>query len=62
MTIGGPNHVVEIDETLVCKRKYNVGKIVKEQWVFGGYDVTEKVGFLIPVAKRDRQTLETAIK
>jgi hypothetical protein len=45
---------------LVTKRKYNVGKLVKEQWVFGGFDVNDKIGFMIPVAKRDKRTLEAA--
>jgi hypothetical protein len=35
---------------------------VKEQWVFGGFDTTDKVGFLVAVAKRDKRTLEAAIK
>ena len=34
--IGGPGHTVEIDESLLVRRKYNVGHQVGEQWVFGG--------------------------
>lgn len=34
--IGGPNKVVELDETLIVKRKYNRGRVLKEQWLFGG--------------------------
>lgn len=60
--VGGPGHTVEIDETLVAKRKYNRGHLVKEQWVFGGYDVEDKVGFLVAVPKRDKKTLESVIK
>ena len=42
-------HTVEIDECLLVCRKYNVGRMVQEQWVFGGYDVQSIVGFMVPV-------------
>ena len=35
------------------RRKYNIGHQVDEQWVFGGYDVVDKVGFMVPVDRRD---------
>jgi hypothetical protein len=60
--IGGEGHVVEIDETLVTKRKYNVGKRVVQQWVFGGYDIQDKIGFMVAVPKRDKHTLERMIR
>src|SRR5262249_31761125 len=34
--IGGPGVIVEIDECCFSKRKYNVGRITKNTWVFGG--------------------------
>ena len=55
--LGGPGRVVEIDESLFARRKYNRGHRVQEQWVFGGYDPIEKKGFLIPVPQRDAATL-----
>ena len=55
--LGGPGRVVEIDESLFSRRKYNRGQLVRGQWVFGGYDPQEKKGFLIPVARRDAGTL-----
>lgn len=59
--IGGPGVVVEIDESLFAKRKNNVGRVVPQQWVFGGYDTTTKHGFLVMVPDRTANTLEAEI-
>ena len=45
--ICGVGHVVEIDESLFAKRKYNRGHRVAEQWIFSGYDPETKLGFLV---------------
>lgn len=55
--IGGVDHVVQIDETLYVRRKYNRGRLVGQQWVFGGIDCQTKECFLVPVEKRDAETL-----
>ena len=55
--IGGEGQVVEIDDSLFSRRKYNRGRLIPEQWVFGGYDPLTKKGFLVPVARRDAATL-----
>lgn len=34
--IGGVGSILEIDETLVARRKYNVGRRVEQRWLFGG--------------------------
>ena len=41
---------------MLVRRKYN---LVREQWVylFGGYDVATKLGFMVPVDRRDASTL-----
>lgn len=44
LKVGGVGHVVQIDESVVTRRKNNVGRIVREQWVLGMYDTTSKKG------------------
>ncbi|CAF3307908.1 unnamed protein product, partial [Rotaria sp. Silwood2] len=53
----GPGHIVEIDDSAFGKRKYNRGRLVKTQWVFGGIDIITKQCFLVEVEKRDAATL-----
>ncbi|KCZ80223.1 hypothetical protein H312_02373 [Anncaliia algerae PRA339] len=40
--LGEIGRVVEVDEMALVRRKYNRGRIVRTQWVFGGYDVIGK--------------------
>ncbi|KAK3852955.1 hypothetical protein Pcinc_040477 [Petrolisthes cinctipes] len=60
--IGGKDMIVEIDESKFGKQKYNVGRIVEGQWVFGGICRETKSTFLVPVEKRDKDTLLQIIK
>ncbi len=60
--VGGIGHVVEIDESVVSKAKYNRGRRVPERWIFGGYDTTTKLGFLHEVDDRSASTLLPLIK
>ena len=61
--IGGPGKIVEIEESKFGKRKFNKGRIVEGQWVFGGICRETKEVFLVPLPnnKRDRATLEPII-
>ncbi|XP_065662708.1 uncharacterized protein LOC136085338 [Hydra vulgaris] len=59
--LGGPGSIVEIDESLFSRRRYNRGRIKEDQWIFGAYDIATKEGLLIPVAHRDAATILTII-
>ena len=60
--LGGEGGVVEIDESKFGKRKYNKGKRVKGQWVFGGIQRSNGDFFVVPVEARNKVTLLAAIK
>lgn len=60
--IGGPGKIVEIDESKFGKRKYHRGHAVEGQWVFGGVDRESGDFFLVPVEKRDAETLIKLVK
>lgn len=57
IVLGGPNQVVQIDESVVARRKYNVGRLLQTQWVFGAYDVNAKLGYIQLVPDRSAATL-----
>ncbi|KAL7723806.1 hypothetical protein ACLKA6_002977 [Drosophila palustris] len=60
--IGGPGKIVEIDEAKVGKRKYNCGRVVQGQWVFGGIERESGDFFILPVEHRDTATLLAIIQ
>ena len=60
--IGGPDKVVEIDEAKFGKHKFNCGRVVKGQWVFGGFERESKRIFIVPVPDRTSDTLVREIK
>lgn len=55
--IGGQGKIVELDEAKVGKRKYNSGRIIRGQWVFGGIERDSKKFFILPVPNRCSETL-----
>lgn len=62
VVLGGIDRIVEIDETLMVRRKGQHGRIPREQWVFGGYEPGTKEGFLFAVPDRTRATLFPIIR
>lgn len=62
--IGGPDTVVEIDETLIVRRKYGRGRVLCQVWLFGGIERGTKRRFVVPLigplgeaGRRDKRTL-----
>lgn len=60
--IGGVGQIVEIDESKFGKRKYNVGRVIEGQWVFGAFCRNTRSCFMVPVENRNRDTLLAIIK
>lgn len=60
--IGGPGCIVEIDEAKIGKRKYNRGRLIKGQWVFGAFERGSKRAFIVPVENRSESTLLNIIR
>ncbi|GFN83903.1 hypothetical protein PoB_001040900 [Plakobranchus ocellatus] len=65
--IGGPGIEVEIDETLIARRKYERGRILKQIWLFGGIERASKKQFVVALTgkvseQRDRATLMPLIE
>nr|XP_047133253.1 uncharacterized protein LOC124811524 [Hydra vulgaris] len=60
--LGGPGHIVKVDESLFFKRKYNVGHNVEKHWIFGAFDTTTKKGYLTRVEDRTANTLVPLIQ
>ena len=59
--IGGEGIEVQIDESLVAKRKYNKGRMVEQRWLFGGVCPEQKRGFVQFVPARSREILDPII-
>ena len=63
--IGGSGTTVQVDESLIFKRKNNVGRLtlrqVEHDWVFGGICVETGECFIVSVASSGMQTLAASI-
>lgn len=57
MPIGGPGQTVEIDETLMSTRKNHCGRVLNQQWLFGGVCRETKKKFIVAVPDRTEKTL-----
>lgn len=61
--IGGQDIIVEVDETKLGKRKYNRGHRVEGVWVVVGVERSaERKVFIVPVERRDANTLQSVIR
>lgn len=60
--IGGSGVVVQIDESLICKRKYGVGRILANQdlWIVGGIDENGNI-FMELTTRRTKPILREII-
>ena len=55
--IGGPGIIVQIDETLVFKRKYNHGRNIQQIWIVRGIAPETNNFFLRQVPNRNSETI-----
>lgn len=61
-TIGGPQIIVEVDESKFGKRKYNRGKHVEGAWVIGGIERGGGGKFFVEVVeRRDSETIANVL-
>jgi hypothetical protein len=58
----GADSVVEIDETVISKRKYNRGRITNTQWLFGCIERATNNFCLRMIDNRSRPVLESVIR
>ena len=59
LPIGGPDDIVEVDETHLFRRKCNVGRLVmfRRIWLFGGISRSTKQCFAFVVHERSKEVL-----
>lgn len=64
--LGGPRHVVQVDESFLFRAKYNVGRVLatqrNEMWTFGGIDVVTGKRFALLVPDRTHTTLTSVMR
>uniref|UniRef100_A0A0N5BLZ0 DDE_Tnp_IS1595 domain-containing protein n=1 Tax=Strongyloides papillosus TaxID=174720 RepID=A0A0N5BLZ0_STREA len=60
--IGGEGQTVEIDETLFVRRKNHCGRLIEQQWCFGGICRETREVFVEPVPDRSAKTLMEVLR
>lgn len=53
---------IQIDESVISKRKENFGRMVKETWLLVMFDVTKKFGIIVYIENRTAQTTRNNIQ
>jgi hypothetical protein len=57
----GTSKTVEVDESLFFKRKYNRGGAREQTWYIGGVERVSKKCFIVPVLRRNIETIQQVI-
>ncbi|WKY07739.1 hypothetical protein Q1695_007312 [Nippostrongylus brasiliensis] len=60
--MGGPNTVVQVDETNIVRRKYNRGRIVRKDWIIGGIQDGTRMVLCEVTDKRDMATIDSIVQ
>ena len=60
--LGGPGKVVQIDETILARRKNNKGRLIPHQWCFRGIKRGSSKCFLVAVEHRDAAILVPLVR
>ncbi|KAI5149856.1 hypothetical protein ENBRE01_1159 [Enteropsectra breve] len=59
--VGGENRTVQIDGTVIIRKKYNRGRTVPQQWLFGAIDAFNGHYILKTISGRSKATLKAVI-
>ena len=54
--------IVEIDESLFTRRKYNRGRLGHNQWFIGGIERDSRNCFIVPVENRNSRTILSVLR
>jgi hypothetical protein len=62
--LGGPDHIIQIDKSVIYRPKHNQGHALFEpsKWIFAIYDVDRKIGVIKLVPSRSTDVLLPIIK
>ena len=60
-SIGGDRVVVEVDETLFTKKKYERGRVLNQVWLFGGIEKFSQKKFIVPLTQGQDRSAKCVI-